>query len=249
MFGKSQRLTIDELSQKTGQSSRAIRYYQTRGLLPPPRVEGRIGYYDDQHLDRLTLIQELQGEGLNLQAIGWLLGGAGSVASDELRGLKRAVLDGWVVEEPVEISVEELVSELGLEELDLELVGRAQRLGLLELDEDAGHVRILLPTILRAGRELDAMGVGIARALDVLELLRASAETVAHAFVELFDEAVVAPFDARGRPSDDWAEVRASVERLRPLAGEALLAVFHRVMREVVAEQLANAGMPDDTGA
>ncbi len=70
---RAKQLTIDELAQESGVSSRNIRYYQTRGLLPPPELSGRLGYYDRRHLERLALIQELQSEGLNLQAIGWLL--------------------------------------------------------------------------------------------------------------------------------------------------------------------------------
>ena len=58
----AKRLTIDELAHATGVSSRNIRYYQTRGLLPPPAVEGRLGYYDRRHVERLRLIQELQAE-------------------------------------------------------------------------------------------------------------------------------------------------------------------------------------------
>lgn len=233
------RMTIDELSQTTGVSSRNIRYYQTRGLLPSPRVEGRTGYYDQAHVERLSLIQELQSEGLNLQAIGWLLGGAASVDSDEVRRLKRSILDRWIKDEPVEVPAEEVERLVEGDDADRELAERAIELGLLADTDDPDRWRVLLPTVLAAGREVTAMGVPAARTLDVLETMRDCARQVAAAYLEIFDEAVLAPWDARGRPAGEWADIRAAVDRIRPLAGEALLAVFQQAMVEAVEELLA----------
>src|SRR5436305_1429390 len=61
-------LTIDELAQRTGMTVRNIRAHQSRGLLPPPAVRGRTGYYGPAHLARIELIQEMQAQGLNLHA-------------------------------------------------------------------------------------------------------------------------------------------------------------------------------------
>ena len=63
------RITIGELADRTGMSVRNIRAHQSRGLLAPPRVQGRTGYYDQGHVDRIELIRELQEEGFNLEAI------------------------------------------------------------------------------------------------------------------------------------------------------------------------------------
>src|SRR3978361_155636 len=51
-------LTIDELAQRTGMTVRNIRAHQSRGLLPPPEVRGRTGYYGQAHLARVELIRE-----------------------------------------------------------------------------------------------------------------------------------------------------------------------------------------------
>ena len=48
---------------------RNIRAHQTRGLLPPPVVRGRTGYYNEEHVARIELTREMQAEGLNLEAI------------------------------------------------------------------------------------------------------------------------------------------------------------------------------------
>ena len=41
-------------------SVRNIRNHQSRGLLPPPEVRARTGYYGPEHVARLRLIQEMQ---------------------------------------------------------------------------------------------------------------------------------------------------------------------------------------------
>jgi DNA-binding transcriptional MerR regulator len=240
------RMTIDELAQRTGVSSRNIRYYQTRGLLPPPTVEGRTGYYRSEHVERLQLIQELQAEGLNLQAIGWLLGGATAVASDEVRQLKRAVLDGWTTDAPVERPLADVIDEIG--EIDAATAQRSVDLELTAPADGDGRINVLMPSVLAAGRELAAMGVPVSRQLDVLALMREHAAAIAAAYLQLFDEAVLAPWDARGRPAEEWPEIRAAVDRIRPLAGEALLAVFRQTMSAAVASRLAETADPDVDG-
>lgn len=238
-MARRERFTIDELSHHTEVSSRNIRYYQTRGLLPAPTVKGRTGYYDQRHVERLELIQELQNEGLNLQAISWLLGGAGAVASDQLRALKRSVLDSWITDEPVEVDEKSLRRQTDVDDERFQsLVERALELGLLEERDDDGYL-VLLPGVLAAGAELAGMGVTFERALDVLEEMRTHARAVADAYVRIFDEAVVAPWDARGRPEKEFQAITESVDRLRPLAGEALLGVFRQVISEVIATRLA----------
>ena len=67
-------------------SVRNIRNHQSRGLLPPPEVRARTGYYGPEHVERLRLIQEMQAEGFNLKAIKRLLGEQGAVG----RPLRRA---------------------------------------------------------------------------------------------------------------------------------------------------------------
>src|SRR3954449_870191 len=71
--GSGNHLTIDELAREMGLSVRNVRSHQARGLLPPPEVRGRIGYYGPEHVTRLRLIQELQAEGMKLQGIKRLL--------------------------------------------------------------------------------------------------------------------------------------------------------------------------------
>ena len=75
-------LTVDELAHRAGTTTRTVRAYQTKGLIPPPRKIGRVAYYGPEHLARLELIERLLGRGFLLSAIGDLLR-----ASEEGAGL------------------------------------------------------------------------------------------------------------------------------------------------------------------
>src|SRR6266436_4088094 len=86
----SAELTIEQLAYETGMSVRNIRNHQSRGLLPPPEVRARTGYYGTEHVARLRLIQEMQAEGFKLSAISRLIGEHGADA-DRFVGLRQAV--------------------------------------------------------------------------------------------------------------------------------------------------------------
>ena len=60
---------IQELAIKAGVSLRTIRYYQQEGLLPEPINRGKYAFYNDDHLERLKLIQELKKNYLPLKEI------------------------------------------------------------------------------------------------------------------------------------------------------------------------------------
>jgi hypothetical protein len=57
---------------------------------------------------------------------------------------------------------------------------------------------------------------------------------VATAFVKIFLDEVWRPFVKAGRPKEQWPEVREALERLRPIASEALLGIFGIAMRDAV---------------
>ena len=67
-------------------------------------------------------------------------------------------------------------------------------------------------------------------ALDVASELRKHSEAVAKKFVSMFMREIWKPFEDEGAPETDLPAVRDAVERLRPLASDALLAIFARQM-------------------
>jgi DNA-binding transcriptional MerR regulator len=66
--------TIDELARLAELPTRTLRDYQTLGILPPPRRDGRVGRYGTHHLRRLQLIARLRDRGYSLAGIGDLFG-------------------------------------------------------------------------------------------------------------------------------------------------------------------------------
>lgn len=65
--------TLARLAEAAGVPPRTIRFYITRGLLPPPRKRGRQAAYGPEHVERLSAIKKLQAEGLSLPEISAVL--------------------------------------------------------------------------------------------------------------------------------------------------------------------------------
>ena len=227
-------LTIDELALETGMTVRNVRAHQSRGLLPAPRIEGRVGYYGPEHVARLRLVRDMQAEGFNLRAIERLLSSTNG-AGEQVLDFGRALLDAFDQEEPEFATAEELAERMGTPP-DPRLLHKAERLGLVRpLGDD--RYEIPSPTLLRAGEELAALGIPVERALGVAETINRHSRSIAESFVRLFMEELVGS-DPIHRTPEDWARLRDALERLRPLAAEAVRAGFQQTMSQTVERQL-----------
>jgi DNA-binding transcriptional MerR regulator len=257
------RMTIEELAERAGMTVRNVREHQTRGLLPPPALVGRKGFYDERHLARLLLVRQLQEEGLNLHAVGWLLEQAPPEAAEVAR-LKQALFAPWATERPRTYTLAELVTRFGVE-AGAGARTRAEELGLLERVDEVTWVSPA-PRLLEAGAQLVQLGVEVEAALDVVEQLTASLAAVARSFVELFVAEILSPTTAGGPgaplAAGDRAEdvdrpgglgeppiaIGEAVERLRPIASEAVLAAFQLRMDELVARTFGPGGWLEGGG-
>jgi DNA-binding transcriptional MerR regulator len=229
-------LTIDELARRTGMTVRNIRAHQSRGLLPAPEVRARTGYYGAEHAARIRLIQEMQAEGFNLKAIARLLQAPGA-KGEEVLSFRRALLDSFVADEEPELATAaELERRLG-GPFDARTVRRARKLGLVRPLGD-GRFEIPSPTLLRAGEELVALGIPLSHALAVGEQIQRHARAIAEAFVRLFMQDVVGGTRLPDERSPDWRRLREALERLRPLATEAVRASFQQTMTAAVERQV-----------
>jgi DNA-binding transcriptional MerR regulator len=243
-------VTIDELARKIGMTVRNIRAHQSRGLLPPPQLRGRTGYYGPEHIARLELIQELQSEGFNLELIKRLLDDAGGSSSEVLR-FKQALARPFGTEEPQIVGIADLIAEWGT--ADPEMLGKSLSLGLLRQLAD-GRFEVPSPRLVKAGRELQKLNVPLERSLDFIATVREHADRLAQVYVDIFLETVWTPFEEAGRPDEGWPAVQDALDRLQPLACESLLAVFGMAMRAAVDRESARAlkrmaGDPADAAA
>jgi DNA-binding transcriptional MerR regulator len=229
------KLTIDELARATGMTVRNIRAHQSRGLLPAPEVKARTGYYGPEHAARIRLIQEMQSAGFNLRAIERLID-ASDGATEQVLDFGRAIMTSFEQEEPEFATAEELERRLG-GPFDERIIRKARRIDLIRPLGD-GRYEIPSPTLMRAGEELIAMGVPVSHALAVAERVQRHSRAIAEAFLRLFVEDVVGDADAADRSADEWKRLRGVLEKLTPLATEAVLVSFQHTMSQVVEGEL-----------
>jgi DNA-binding transcriptional MerR regulator len=179
--GASDELSIDELSRRADVPVRTIREYQTMGVLPPPERRGRIGLYRRSHLIRLELIARLQQRGYSLAGIRDLLG-AWRDGSDlgEVLGL---VPDQLVhLDEPgVPASLDQLAAAV-----PALVPGRLDDLLATGAVERCGPDRFCVPSpsLLQLGVDALAAGLGPDMALELLDRLRAAADTASAAVLD-----------------------------------------------------------------
>jgi DNA-binding transcriptional MerR regulator len=220
-------LTIEQLAAQTGMSVRNIRAHQARGLLDPPQVRMRIGYYGPEHVEQLRQIRELQDEGFNLAGIKRLL-------ADQQGTAERLLLFKQALAAP---SSDEVLQTLTLGQLSRRyrvdpaegpaVLARALKLGVLTPAGD-GVYEVPSPSLLAVGDEVVDHGISLDSALSVLEDIERHSDSVSRSFVELFLREVWKPFAQADMPPERWPEIEAVVQRLRPIAAEAVMAIFQR---------------------
>jgi DNA-binding transcriptional MerR regulator len=235
--GSGNQLTIDELAREMGLSVRNVRSHQARGLLPPPEVRGRIGYYGPEHVSRLRLIQELQSEGMKLDGIRRLLKQS---QGDGLLRVKHAADSPADAETPEVVSAVELSERLKVDgEEGARLVTKAVKLDLLVPLGD-GLFEVPSPALLAVAEELVNHGISVRAALRLVEDLRRHSRAVSQRFVKLFIDEVWRPFVDAGMPEEQWSAIADSMEAARPLAAEAVLAVFRQTLSDEVESAFAD---------
>jgi DNA-binding transcriptional MerR regulator len=227
-------LTIEQLASRTGLTVRNIRSHVTRGLLPPPHLKGRTGYYGAEHVARLQLITGLQQQGFNLASIRKLVLGPSAPSADETLAFYRAALGPWLSERPEEWDESALAAAFGLQPGDAPTT-QLQALGVLER-LPGGRVRVLNPPLVRVGRQLGAHGFGVDELLSLLRVLMHHSHAVADAFVQMFLDVRWKPYVEAGQPPEQLPELQAVIEDLQPLASQAVVAAFQQAMTAATAQ-------------
>jgi DNA-binding transcriptional MerR regulator len=246
-----ERMTIDELAHRSGTAASTIRMYQTKGVLPPPTREGRVGWYGVGHLARLGLVAQLQEQGFSLASISRLVEAWESGRGlEEVLGLEAQVVSTWGDEEPLVLEPEELGRHFPEGALTFEAVQRAMALGLVSLDD--GQVVVHSPRFLDIGSELAGLGIPIDETLDEYEELERATAAVAERFTGLFERHLWGPFVERGLPADEVGNLVELLQRLTELAEGVVGVTLRRSLKRAAAtfvasqaEQLQEAGVLD----
>ncbi|WP_225655295.1 MerR family transcriptional regulator [Streptomyces pseudogriseolus] len=234
MTTETEALTIDELAARAGVTVRTVRFYGTKGLLPPPVLgPRRVGRYGREHLARLELIEELQSRGMTLAAIEHYLGQLPPDLSVRDLAVQRAVVASWSPGTVETVSRAELERRagraLGEEELRrLAAMDVAERAG--DADEELFRVDAGL---LRLGVELLDVPLSHESVLAARAVLTEHSRAAARELSRLLRDAV-ADKDAR--------DVRSLSARVHPLVVQALLTTFQRSLKEELREWLDEEG-------
>ncbi|WP_338146707.1 MerR family transcriptional regulator [Streptomyces boncukensis] len=226
-----------ELAEAAGITPRTLRFYRERKLLPPPRREGRVAWYDEHHLARLRTIAALLARGHTLGGIADLLDafekGRDRHSAAELLGLGD-ITTPFAEETPVRLTPEQLADYFG-GEVTVDNLAASLDIGYVAIDGDEFvHVSRRL---LEASAELVAKGVPLAEVLAAGRRLRDQTDAIATTFARLFRSHLLPGTD----PADP-AAVTGLLERVRPLAKSVVEAELGLALDRQVRAELAEWG-------
>jgi len=234
--------SIDDLARLAGTTVRNVRLYQERGLLPPPRREGRRGFYSRDHLRRLRLVLTMLARGYPLTAIRELIEAWEARRSlGDVLGFEEALAIPFTDVAPRRVSLEELAALFP--DGSPETLMRAVELGMVRPEED--HFVAPSAPLFEAGAGLAADGVPMDVVLDIAEAIQAATDDLARRFVALFRDHVWQPFVDAGMPVGELARITEVLQRQRPLATQAVVAALADALQRhsdaAAATELARA--------
>jgi DNA-binding transcriptional MerR regulator len=225
-------VTLDELTKRVGVSVRNVRFYTSRGLVPPPVRRGRSGYYGKDHVARLELVRELQAHGYTLSAIEKYVARIPADATPETIALHRTLLAPWMAELPETISRRELDRRAGrrLSEEDLDTLNA---LGIV-FPTKQGKFQVAVAH-LSVGVALLDLGMPLDAALAAQDIFTDHGRQVAEELTELFRTKVWPAYKEGDATPDQLREV---IERFKPVTVQALVTAYESAVNETKRETI-----------
>jgi DNA-binding transcriptional MerR regulator len=214
--------TVEALSEQTGVSVRNIRAYQTAGLLPPPRLRGRLGLYDDQHVAKLTLVRDLRQQGFKLDTIKGLLDQAPDGAWGEYALMGQLFSRTFfTVERPQRKAIKDMAAHWGTTATEAE----RERLSTSGLYRalDADHVEMLSPALERIGEQLAELQVPLNLVLDLQDTLVTHMRAIAQAYLEHLFLTAVPKLAQQHSDGAQGAGAQAAADAVNSMASAATL--------------------------
>ncbi|GHB36633.1 transcriptional regulator [Streptomyces umbrinus] len=222
-------LTVDELAARAGVTVRTVRFYGTRGLLPPPVIgPRRVGHYGQEHLSRLALIEELQHQGMTLAAIERYLQQLPEGLSAHDLAIHRAVVASWAPDSAEEVSRAELERRAG-RPLSAEDLDRLVAMSVVREAVDPDTYRVDLG-LLRLGVQLLDVPIAHKTILAARTVLLKHTRAAAHELSLLFRDEV--------SERESVEAVKDLSAHMQPLVVQALLTTFQRSLKEELREWL-----------
>ncbi|QEV21395.1 MerR family transcriptional regulator [Streptomyces alboniger] len=230
-------LTVDELAARAGVTVRTIRFYSTKGLLPPPVIgPRRVGHYGQDHLSRLALIEELQHQGMTLAAIERYLEQLPADLSAHDLAIHRALVASWAPDSAEEVPLAELERRAGraLSEEDLD---RLAAMSVIARTRAPGTYRVDLG-LLRLGVQLLDVPIAHETILAARTVLMEHTRSAAHELSRLFRDEVWGPYRERESDPGHVAAMRSLSAHMQPMVVQALVTAFQRSLKEELRKWL-----------
>ncbi|HWU06430.1 MAG TPA: MerR family transcriptional regulator [Streptomyces sp.] len=225
-------LTVDELAARAGVTVRTVRFYSTRGLLPPPVIgPRRVGHYGPDHLSRLALIEELQHQGMTLAAIERYLQQLPPDLSAQDLAIHRALVASWAPDSAEEMERAELERRAG-RPLSAQDVDRLAAMGVLERPGTPGAPLSVDPGLLRLGVELLDVPIAHETILAARTVLLEHTRSAAHELTRLFRDEVWNPYRERESDPEHVQAMKSLSAHMQPMVLQALLTAFQRSLKE-----------------
>lgn len=230
------RYRVEQLASACDVSVDTIRYYQSRGLLPPPEREGRVAWYGAEHARRIREIRSLQRRGLTLAAIKRVVDGDGGRADADLAAAVAAARGEGDEEEL--LPLEGFAQRSGV---PASLIQAVEREGIQLGRRVDGEVRYTTADIdmVRAALRLLEFGLPLGELLALARDAHDAMVGLADRAVELFDEHVRKPIrDTAGSEEIAAAQLVEAFDTLLPAATNLVANHFRRVLLDRAEERL-----------
>lgn len=226
---------IDDLARASNVTVRNIRAYQERGLLHPPRREGRVAIFDESHLSRLKIISSMLERGYTSVHITEMLTAweSGRDLADVL-GLEKALVQPRLVDAPETMTLAEVRELCG----DKDALQRYLDVGLIEVKGARALVR--RPGLLRAFAEMRGFGMPADALVRLHSEVAMKVDEIAKALVNEAVRQVGDRFLEEPDPSTaQVSELVVTVSRFRELAMTAVAGTLAESMERTVEDLLA----------
>lgn len=241
--------TIDELARAAGTTVRSLRVYHERGVLPPPQVKGRTGYYSPEHLNRVRTISRLLDRGIKLNGIKELL--KAWDRGDDLGDILGVgpLLGGMESGEPSSGEASAPTDTIPATELQERYasipngLARIVAVGLYE-PVDAVTYRPADRQLLRMAEQLAAAGVPDAEVLGELERIRADCDRMARRFVDLFHRTAWQKYRESEQSSADLTQLTAQLQLARTMPGKTAAELVNRFVGHYIESDSELAEIP-----
>ncbi|BBZ70976.1 MerR family transcriptional regulator [Mycobacterium paraseoulense] len=210
---------IDDLARLAGTTTRNIRVYRDRGLLPPPLRVGRIALFNDTHLTRLRLITSMLDRGYNIAHVREMLSAweEGKSLGDVL-GLETAIVGTWTTEKPQTMP---LVQAQRLVD-DPDAFERLVALHVIRVD--GAQATVTRPKLIEAFNEIRGYGVELEKLIDLHEQIVPEVDKISDMLVRAGAEHVLDRIKP-GQPLPADAEIAELITMLVRFRTQAVATV------------------------